>query len=280
LTHKVSSIAAKMAQSPTGDRKVKSPALPCDGKPKKFWHHLGMGFSVQQYDIGERKHGLQVPVLDNAGLKKVEPLHDAEDSAFEDAAPSCDVVLSPKKMYPPEDSQIAGRGFRSEVTMGANCIREESGDTPHKFYLDSISSDKLNQHLGRTLAIHFLRSGVFAPHFTELGLQMLRTPEAEPMLTEMMGMKVFPFVRIALDGEATPQIREIVNGRLIGRIIPDKEYEDRKLIKSPQASESGGAMPLIPGVYQIHALFEAGNGSGFSLKLNELHCDGDPLYVS
>jgi hypothetical protein len=268
---KVSAKAAKLAESPTGDKAINSPELPCNGKPKKVWHHVGLGISVRQYDIGTRKQGLEMPAIDNAGIKEMDVLHKTTGNAFPIAGNGEVSVL---KMYPPDK----GVGFRATVTMGANSLREESGSKENTFHIDAKSCANLNSHLGRALAIHFSRSGVFSPYPSEIGLTTLRNAEPGLSKTDMMGAKIFLYLRIALDGEAKAQIREIVNGKLFGNVIAPEEYEKRKLIQTPQAaSDKGGAMPLIQGVYQLHVLFD---GAGGQFSVAEIHCDGDPLPIT
>jgi hypothetical protein len=54
------------------------------------------------------------------------------------------------------------------------------------------------------------------------------------------------------------------------------------MVKDGYTHPLGGAMPLIPGVYQIYVLLEdrsTGQPGSGGFELAEVHCDGDCFYA-
>lgn len=263
----------KLAASPTGDRKVDEPILPCQAKPKKTYHHIGVGVSFRQYEITGRTGKLEVPARANAGVKDMEALNKASGSAFVPANAS-DPNPSPLKLYIPGSSPGHEKDFAAETTTGASRLIVESA--VQGYQLDGAANAKLNALMGKSLALHFQRSGILKPSGTgNFKGSFLHAQEKGLHTTEMMGLKLFVYARMELNGKLG--IYEVVDGKLNGAALSPEVYEKRKLIRDIQYSDAFcGGMPLIPGVYQIHVLLDSSGGGAFSLT--EIHCDGDPIY--
>jgi hypothetical protein len=267
---KVAAKAAELQQSPTGDRKVTSPKLPCGATPKKVWHHLGLTLEVAQYDIDKRSMGLNLPSMDHPKPDTVDPLHELKSAAAELKPGGADDT-SLLKIRPPK----AGQGFLATLTTGGNALREESGCDSPTLHLDGKACTTMNRVLGKALGIHIERTGVYSPFATERGLWYLRNPEDKPMATEKLGLKLYVYLRLELGGAKPAKIYEVDKGLFTGTVVSDKDYEDRKFMRKLYGStDSGGAMPLMPGVYHVHVLLEA---AGADFHLVEAHCDGDRL---
>lgn len=267
-----------MAASPTGDRTAGDPVLPCDATPRKDYHYIGVGIALQQYPIGSRSEGLNLPARANSTVADMTVLNAAKDSALVPAN-SSDKNPCPLKLYPPGTSLT--KAFLGEVTMGASRLIVES--TVPGYQADGTENAWLNKLLGQSLGLHYQRSGILRPTGTgNFQGSFLGAQETGLNNTEMMGAKVYIYVRMELNGKQG--IYEVVDGALNATALTEDEYKDRVLIinsrdntpKIQYRDEYCGGMPLIPGVYQVHVLIEsAGNGT---VSLKEVYCDGDPLY--
>lgn len=268
---KVVAKAAELQASPSGDRKVTSPMLPCGATPKKVWHHVGLSLEVAQFDIGKRVQALSLPSLNHPEPKKaVEPLHELKPGAG-DLLPGSEGDSSMLRIRPP----AAGQGFLATLSTGCNALREESGGEAPTLHLDSKACASMNAVLGKALGIHIERTGVYAPYATERGLWYLRNPEDKSMATEKLGLKLFVYLLVELNGAKPAKIYEVKQGKFTATVVEQATYDQRKLMNTTEfSSESGGAMPLLPGAYQVHVLLEA---VGRDFRLVEAHCDGDPL---
>jgi len=260
-------------ESPTGERKVEGPVMPCQASVTKSYHHLGFGLGFGQYPIDRREMALEVPVLNNPGVRNVEPVHAAAGNAFEGSR-TTDEPRSAKKIYAPNAYPDNPSVFGAELAMGDNRLVVESGVLGYQ--LDGATNANLNEFLGKTLALHFSRSGVLRPTGTgNFEASYLGDQERYQNLTEMMGVKLFVYVRLELDGKMG--IRELVDGKLKPDILDLNEYRKRVIIQTDQYRDAMcGSMPLIPGLYQVHVLLNSEGGGAFSLL--SAYCDGDPFY--
>ena len=251
--------------------------LPANEPVKPQFFHVGVDFTVRQYGIGKRKIGLKLPAYVHASLSSN---HAAYDSGADTALPMAKASepLTPLKIQPQASQTGSPEPFQARLSGGDNALKAQP--TVMGYELVGKANKNLNALLGKSLAIHIQRSGILKPNGSgNFKGTMLGTPSADLATTEMLGMKLFVYLRAKVDGQVA--IRELVDGKL-GQVVPLTQYEQRKLMVAKEFSNNfSGAMPLMPGVYQVHALLDDpgidAKGAG-AIVLAEVHCDGDCLY--
>jgi len=256
--------------------------LPPTDHPDRIYY-LGIGVSCRAFDMGKRKQGLGIGVRANESVKDAEILHDAKENAFETADRREDLI-SAKKLYPPDYPSGPHADWYCQVTAGKTGLGWNQART--LYAADPVPRLDLNQHLGRALALHFKRSRLLVP---PVGGRIFDatavTGPTDPVgNTELLGVKVFVFVDISLNDK--PRIHEIIDGELGKKCLSQGAYDERKLIAEPVIKRGyGGRQAIIPGVYQIYILLkldpkapETDPNGGFELQ--EMYCDGDPLYLA
>jgi hypothetical protein len=183
-----------------------------------------------------------------------------------------------KQVIPPASQEGSPAPFEATFTGGGHSLKSER--TVPGYQLDGSSASELNKLMGTTIAVHLQRTGVIRT--TDTGNfrdSMLGMPQPGLSTTEMLGIKVYTFMRAKVDGAMG--IREVIEGGL-ERIVSESVYNARKLAQPKVYSGPlSGGMPLIPGVYQVYVLLhdpnETSEGRG-QVSLQEVHCDGDPLF--
>lgn len=254
-------------------RALKAP-LPED-EPR--YVHAGMGFAVTQYGIGKRRMALKLPDFAHGDVTTGAPLQNG-GAASKLPLAATNEAATPLKITSPDPDAGQPGPFTATLTGGGNALKIEP--TVHGYQLDGKSSPALNQLIGKTLAIHIQRTGIIKPTGSgNFGGSMLGVPETSLQVTEMLGLKLFVYLRAKIGGKV--EIRELIDGK-IAAVISQTEYDKRKLAEPKVYSDAFcGSMPVIPGIYQIHALLDDPNtdseGNG-AITLSEVHCDGDSLY--
>lgn len=243
----------------------------CPLEKKKRYHHVGLRVAVCQYGIDRRKLSLKLPVVAHGEAKGMESLHDLTTSGFAPSQ-SSDNPPSPKKLYPigDPDSPVY---VQADMTCATQLILE----SPAPGYHQGSQQGALNEFLGKALAIHLFRTGTFkatTSWTSSIYDDSRRVLVTGPLATEKMGIKVFAYLFADIGGKMG--IYEIKNGTLGGEVT-EAEYKKRKYIATNQFTDGdAGAMPLIPGVYQVHVLLDGTSEGSFGLK--EIYCDGDRIF--
>ena len=277
--------------SATADQQVAEPSTTCpnagqpqpanEAAPAPTYYQLGLSFDLTQYGIGKRKLGVKISHFSNDEVtpKTAASLHRAD---LADSLPRGEPgTRDPLKLQPPAGADGAPEPFLGEITEKEQ--RLKVGPAIKGYELVKGGSATLNALIGRTLAIHVQRSGILKPNGSgNFRGGMLGKPESGLNATEVVGIKLYVFLRAQVGTEAT-EIRELVNGE-IGQVVDQALYDKRKLIEKDayKGHAHGGNMPLVPGVYQIYVLFEdrtTGQPGSGGFELAEVHCDGDCLYA-
>ena len=263
----------------TANQPVRSSFLTCTaGETTPHFYHLGLDIKVRQYGIGKRKMNLVLPTSTLKGMDRKEKA-EVDGPSLPMAAPGA--IATTLKLHPPPTTEGSPEPFTATFATGANSLKSEA---PVKGYqLDDSSLALINPLLGRAIAVHLQRSGILRPRGTgNFDAGKLGAPVTELQNTEIIGMKVHAYLRAKVNGQTL--IREIVEGK-VGKVILQKTYDDLKQAEpnvfTGEAAKLSGSMPLIPGVYQIHVLFQDPNEhdkGGGAISIQEVHCDGDPLY--
>jgi hypothetical protein len=246
------------------------PVLP----PRPHFHHVGLGFELQAYRIGARQRSLQLPARSHGAAKTAQNFIDAKGSKLPLAANP--QTHHPKQLTPPGAGDLDP--FTGLLTSGAGKLKVEP--TVMGYTRVGAAEGQLNDLLGRSIAVHLQRSGILKPSGSgNFKGSMLGKPEAGLNNTEMLALRIYTYVQAMVDGQEA--IYAVLDGKL-DKVVTRAFYDDRKLaVPNVYADSLCGAMPLIPGVYQVVVLLrdatldQPGNG-GFMLV--EVHCDGDPLY--
>lgn len=260
-------------------RQVGSPALECPlrNPGKRYWH-VGLRVGVQQYGINGRKLALELPAKPNAAMKDpkcAELFHKMKGSAFQPTA-SSDLVRKADKLYPVGGSPDSPGRLEADLVCATQLVSEPRPptDDPDVYQQGGAAGD-LNKVLGQALALHLSRTMTFKVKDTGNFdvADLARVNAMAP--TEMMGVKLFVFLHAKVDQKKLRYF-EVVNGVLDKEIAEKDMRAKMRLDAKDHADNEGGAMPFIPGVYQVHALLRAGGEGEFTLA--ELHCDGDPIF--
>lgn len=275
--------------SATADQQAAEPSTTCpnagqpqpanEATPAPTYYQLGLSFDLTQYGIGKRKLGVKISDFSNGEVTSATGLQRAD---LADSLPRGEPgTRDPLKLQPPAGTDGAPEPFLGEITEKKN--RLKVGPAIKGYELVDGGADKLNGLIGRTLAIHVQRSGILKPNGSgNFRGTMLGKPESGLNATEVLGIKLYVFLRAQLGKEAA-EIRELVDGK-IGALVAQADYDKRKLIlkDANKGHALGGDMPLIPGVYQIYVLLEdrsTGQPGSGGFELAEVHCDGDCLYA-
>jgi len=234
--------------------------------------HLAIDFVLEQYFITGRKLGLILGITPNDFSNNADGFHKIHsgsytNSEYEKPPPE---AQSPWHTYYYGDGANGPFGYRAELTTSFALIKERCVEGYRKGNFDTY----FNNFLGQSIAVHVTRTKTFknenSGNFHCVDTHRVNSPAA----TEKMAMKIFVYVRMNLNGNQG--IYEVKNGQYSDVAIGEEEYRRRKIIKDDQYQDGEcQAMPLIPGVYQVHALIEE-FGSSFVLK--EVYCDGDCIY--
>jgi hypothetical protein len=262
-------VASDQIAKEQGGTRQTTPVKPCE--VQKLYCHVGLRLAVCQFGIGERKLSLKLPVLAQGQATQMESLNDLTASGFAPTQ-SSDDPPSPKKLYPigNPDSPLY---VRADMTCATQLILE----SPAPGYHRGGQQGAINEFLGKALAIHLLRTRTFkatTSWSSSIYDDARRELQADPVATEKMGIKVFAYLLAKVDGKV--DIYEIKDGKL-GGAVTDAQYKNRKYIAANQFTDGdAGAMPLIPGVSQVHVLIDGTSDGFFGLK--EIYCDGDRIF--
>ena len=275
--------------SPSADQQVAQPSTTCpnasqpqtvsEAPPAPQYYQLGISLDVTQYGIGKRKLGLKLADFANSAVTSATSLQPA---TLSDSLPAGEAgKRDPLKIQPPAGNDAAPQPFVAEITEKQN--RLKVSPAVEGYELVGGGAAGLNALLGRTLAVHVQRTGILKPNGSgNFKGTMLGVPESGLNATEVLGIKLYVFVRAQVDKKGTTEIRELVDGK-IGAVVAQADYDKRKLMEpKPYNHNLGGAMPLVPGVYQIYALLEdrsVGQPGSGGFELAEVHCDGDCLFA-
>lgn len=273
-TSQLDQSGSKLEQNYSPQQESSGEQLQCEAKassqPKKRYYHVGLRFKVQQYNIAGRKMKLELPIRPNSALANMDAFHALTGSEYAPAAAD-ETPRAPKKLYAIGGAQDAPDHYEGDLACATQLIAEDGLEG----YQKGGKQGDLNEFLGKAIAMHLSRTRTFRVASTgNFDAKDLQRVDALAE-TEKMGIKLFVYLRAKVDNK-TDRIFEVVNGEL-GAVVSDSEYRQRKLIESkPHSDSEGGAMPFIPGVYQIHALIEGAAEGSFALK--EVYCDGDCIY--
>jgi len=263
--------------------------LPQEDHPDRVYY-LGIGVSCRSFDMGERKQGLGIGVRANRSVEDAEKLYELQENAFETADRREDVI-SAKKLYPPDHPSGPHADWYCQVTAGETGLGWDQSRTQYE--ARPVPNRDLNRHLGRALALHFKRSRRLVPPPEDpdpiVGGQIFDAtavtgPTGLAGNTELLGVKVFAFVDISLNDK--PDIHEVIDGSLDKKRLSQRAYDERKLIAEYVIHRGyGGRQAIIPGVYQIYILLKLApkapeNDPNGGFQLQEMYCDGDPLYLA
>lgn len=252
-------------------------ACPESAAPAKHWYHVGLRFDVRQYNIKdaknpkERKLALELPVSANDPVSEAKKLNDLSGSEFP-ATKSNDNPRSPKKSYPVGADPDMPDAIQADLTSQSKLKWE---NTVEGYQLDGKEAS-LNECLGKAIAIHLKRTGTYTTVDTgNFKASTLGKRSTALQNTEKMGIKLFAYLKSKIGGK--DGIYEIKDGA-IGATVSQADYDKRKRIEDGNkfSDKECGAMPLIPGVYQVHVLIADAGVGAFSIE--EVYCDGDCIY--
>ncbi|MDI1442498.1 hypothetical protein [Polyangium sp. 6x1] len=240
--------------------------------------HLGIWFRLEQYPVEGRTTSLALGVFHvPPHPKNVETFHKKTTSGPYKPHPIVKILPEPLSLFEiygiGESASAAGR-FELGLSTISSLERSEEG-LGYRAQLWS-SDSAFNNNLGCGLAVHVNRTHTFTPRIgasSEFRYSDLERSTG-PLATEKFGTNVHTYVKMKLNG--TLGIYPIVDGVIVPLVLPPQEYESAKLITKAQYTDAEcTAMPLIPGVHQVHILIEE---SGGYFYVSEVHCDGDRIY--
>jgi hypothetical protein len=266
---------AERQDSPHADSPVDGTIMKCQSEEplKKSYIHLAIDLILDQYFVNGREQGLKLSALINDWANNADQFHKSQDDSFPTRLPveKPPERLSPYNLYYIGDAVKGPLTFRAQMTTSCPLIKDHGLEG---YGFDKSYVSYFNNYLGQGMALHVTRTKTFnnlvSGDFRWKNVRRIGSHAA----TEKMGMKIYVYVRMNLDGK--PGIYEVKNGIIIPLPKSQEFYDKRKLIKDDQFTDNEcESMPLIPGVHQVSILIEE-SGSSFSLK--EVYCDGDCIY--
>jgi hypothetical protein len=260
-----------LQQDPQKDTKacgVKECPLNKQEEAKPRWHQVGLWTRVLQYRIQGRELTLQMPFRPNVGIAQADDLNDLGGSEFGGA------VDYQGSFVPKKGLRMQQGDYPLFPLTAATRLRCEDGATG---YQGDGADDVLNKLLGQAAAIHLRRTLTYSTVSTGNFKRTTLGARAQGLEnTEKMGFKLCAYLKAEIDGKVG--IYEIKDGRIGGEVSP-QTYDQRKRLEDGIHYANGECVgiPVIPGVYQLHVLMEAGAEEG-KFAIGEVYCDGDCIY--